>query len=515
MTSRTFADQLPSAPLDRDWPGSADYVARAAVGRQILGEDPHRPHYHVTAPAGWMNDPNGVMHHNGTWHLFYQHNPRAGVHADMHWGYLSSLDLVHWTDHPCAILPTAGTYDEAGIWSGNAVIADDGTPTLFYTGVQSGPNGPHEHQLVSIATTHGNFSTFTKHPMNPVIPATPAGLGLVQYRDPFVWRSHTGAPARWLMAVGAGFPGIGGTALVYGSDDLRSWSYLHPMTIGDASVREPVWTGIMWECPDFFEVDGHGVLLVNAWDHGTQYTVAMTGSVDATGTRLEPRVTTAFDGGAFYAPQSHWDAYGRRVQWGWLRETRPRAAHLAAGWAGAMALPRILRVTRDGRVSGSPAPELRTLRRDAVALGAHARPAGSSRHVIDVHGDSLELELRFSVPASGRIGAWVRCSPDEAEATFVGYDATDRALVVDRHTSSLNRETDLHLTRTPLGLLAGTTATVRIFVDASIVEGFIEDATGSVANIADRIYPTRADAVGIAIQGATLIEGHVWRMASI
>ncbi|RLT51578.1 MAG: glycoside hydrolase family 32 protein [Chloroflexi bacterium] len=501
------ADLLPPAPGDRDWPLTADYVNRGLHGRRILSADPHRPRYHVTAPAGWLNDPNGILHHEGKWHLFYQHNPRAGFHADMHWGYLVSDDLVHWTDRPCAIIPTDGTYDSSGIWSGNAVIDDAGVPTLFYTGVAPGTDGPYQHQLVCIARTYDGFQTFVKDPANPVIPTTPPGMDLVQYRDPFVWRGRAGSPAKWLLAIGAGFPGIGGTALVYGSDDLRHWEYLHPMLVGDLSATSPVSTGTMWECPDFFEMDGRGVLLLNAWGMGNHHTVAVTGEMDETGTRLRNGHYSHLDGGEFYAPQSMWDGNGRRVQWGWLREGRPSAAGTAAGWSGAMSLPRILRVTSDGRVAGSPAPELRSLRRDHVALGAS--------HPTQVHGGSLELELRFDHPYHGRSGAWVRCSPDDEERTFAGYDPEAGGVIIDRSASSLDPEVASTVVITPVTVDIHSPFTIRIFLDASVLEVFLEDATGCIANLGGRIYPSRTDSLQSRVHGEAFAGGDSWVMAGI
>nr|MDO8118018.1 hypothetical protein [Candidatus Sigynarchaeota archaeon] len=65
-----------------------------------------RPSFHFRPRGGWMNDPNGTIHVNGEYHLFYQHYPYAGNPVPhMHWGHAKSLDLVHWEHLPIAIEP--------------------------------------------------------------------------------------------------------------------------------------------------------------------------------------------------------------------------------------------------------------------------------------------------------------------------------------------------------------------------------------------------------------------------
>lgn len=58
------------------------------------------PRYHVTAERNWMNDPNGPIHHEGRWHLFFQANPEGPEWGPPSWGHVSSTDLARWERHP-------------------------------------------------------------------------------------------------------------------------------------------------------------------------------------------------------------------------------------------------------------------------------------------------------------------------------------------------------------------------------------------------------------------------------
>ncbi|HEX6290576.1 MAG TPA: glycoside hydrolase family 32 protein [Herpetosiphonaceae bacterium] len=482
---------------------SMENLTRA--GHVSLATDPHRPRYHFLPSANWMNDPNGLMHWQGQYHLFYQYNPHGPFHGTIHWGHALSEDLVHWRHLPIALAPDPGTADEDGCWSGVAVD-DDGVPTLIYSGNRDGV------QRACLATSTDGLLTWQKHPGNPVIPEPPTDLHLVAFRDHAVWREED----TWYQLMGAGLEGAGGTVLLYRSPNLRDWEYLHPLLVGDQHRFEPIWTGSMWECPDFFPLDGRQVLITSIWDRERlHYSTAFVGSYRDH--HLIPEVEHKLDYGDrhFYAPQSFSDAQGRRIIFGWMHEARSIEAQLACGWSGVMSLPRVLALGADGHVCMQPAPELAALRAQHMRCGPITVSAGQQVDVPGVTGDMLELLAEFAPGGDGVCGLVVRRAPDGSEQTRIAYDAAQRQLIVDRRHASLDLTTDHNAHIAPLPIAPGDPLRLHIFLDHSVLEVFANQCV----TISSRIYPTRADSLGVALlaEGAPgqLVALDVWQLRSI
>ena len=477
--------------------------------RERLARDPQRPRYHFLPPHNWLNDPNGVIQFQGEYHLFYQYNPAGPVHGNIHWGHAVSRDLVHWEHLPIALAPEPGTADEAGVWSGCAVDAA-GVPVAIYTAVSG------HTQRVCVAFGDARLRTLTKYPGNPVIAAPPTGLDLVrgrrgtaEFRDPCVWREADG----WYLAIGAGLVGVGGTVLLYRSPDLFAWEYLHPLYTGNVQRREPRWTGIMWECPDFFPLGDKHVLIFSAWDNAPLEVIAMIGGY-AEG-RFTPEREVIADYGRWYAPQSFEDERGRRIEWGWIREARTVAAQVAAGWSGAMALPRVLSLTPNGDLAAAPAPELEALRRDHRRFVDRTIAPGMLDTLDGAAGACLELIAMIDPGNAVRCGLLVRRSPDGAEETRIAYDRASGTVTLNRSRSTLDPASDTVSPTMPACLEADGTLRLRLFLDASVLELFVGDTTAC----AERIYPSRADSLGLACfaEGgtATLRSLDLWQMAGI
>lgn len=347
-----------------------------------------RPAFHVTPPAGWINDPLGVTWHSspehptaegGRYELFVQHNPDAPEWVPgCRWAQLSSPDLVHWSWAGTALEPAAG---EDGCWSGSVVVADDGTPVIVYTSVLAGALDTGR-----IALAHGDreWRRWAPDPGGPVLDGPPARLGMTHFRDPSVWR----ADGEWRMVVGGGFADGRAAAVQYGSPDLRIWRFDGVVAERPATEREPVASGSVWECVQLFPLEGSWVLLVSAWEHGSpQRVVCAVGDYDGrrfTARRWQPFTTTE----AVYATTTFLDDAGRRCAISWIREPGPGGA----SWAGVLTVPVVLEL-RDDRLTLEPHPDVALLRGDLLAEGSGER--------VDL--GPLPAQLEVAVAGEGRL----------------------------------------------------------------------------------------------------------------
>ena len=201
--------------------------------RLELASDPHRPAYHFLAPANWMNDPNGTIFWQGRYHIFYQYNPNGAFHGTIHWGHASSVDLVHWEDHPIALAPTPGAADREQCYSGAAFVTREGAPAFIYHGVPDG---------ICLATSDDDLLiTWDKHPANPILVGDqpwdayrPQVYGTVQFdtrRNRFrMWYlaipSHVLSPHPEPFV--GGFKRIGHTTLVAYAESEDGYRWVKP-----------------------------------------------------------------------------------------------------------------------------------------------------------------------------------------------------------------------------------------------------------------------------------------------
>jgi len=290
--------------------------------------------------------------------VFFQYNPDAPVHGSIHWGHVSSTDLVRWRAEPIALAPRPGEIDAVGCWSG-CVVDDDGVPTAVYTAVPDHAwNG-----AVTLARSDRTLRRW-RQDVSPVV-GTPADPQIDEVRDPFVFH-HQG---RRYAVQGAGQRHGRPQLLLWGCDDLEDWVPLGPLLTADDPVAAEVAPANIWECPNLVLVDGQWVLILSLWrwrddTHELAGVRYLLGELETVGAGVRFRATSGgeIDGGpACYAPQVL-SAGGRTLLWGWAWEVgRSEAQIEAAGWAGVLTFPRALSV-RAGTLRFQPAAELSGLR---------------------------------------------------------------------------------------------------------------------------------------------------------
>lgn len=435
-----------------------------------------------------MNDPNGVIQWQGKYHLFYQHNPNGPLWGDMHWGHAVSSDLVHWQDLPVALAPTPGGPDEAGCFSGCAVD-NNGLPTLIYTGTRGARN---EIQTQCIATSSDGLLTWTKHAGNPVLSEVPAESGQTRdFRDPFVWKEN----GRWYAVLGSRIQGAGGAVFLYRSDDLIHWEYLHPLLVGDASRN-----GVIWECPNFFKLGDHWVLIIAAHTgHSTGEVFYFVGQYE--NDRFVPAFEGILDYGQLYAPLTCVDARGRRLLFGWVREARSETEQRLAGWSGVQSIPRVLTLDSQQRLLMAPVPELEAIR------GQHHH-YGAETTQVDAAGLALDIAAEFD--AVGRRGLSVACSPDGVERMDIVYDASTQRLGIHKVSAEVNHAINTHSREVRHELAAGEPLQLRILMDGSVVEIIANQRT----SVTSRVYPTQAENNRVRLLGSPR-SLDIWEMPSI
>lgn len=438
------------------------------------------PRFRVRPPANWTNDPNGPFRWRNRYHLFFQHNPEAPVHTNVHWGHVSSPDLAHWEHHPIALAPTPGGPDESGCWSG-CVVEDDGVPTAVYTGVDRHHTGLGSICLARALMPEDETLTDWRPLPTPVVAGPPAGLDVVMFRDPFVFRS---GGRRWAL-VGAGHADGTPSVLLYDCDDLTDWRFAGVLLDGDDPVAVDVFgdKAVGWECPQLYETPGgEWVLAVALWDGDPCATGYLTGRLrpyGQGGLRFEARTGGRLDHGRdFYAPAVLQEP-DRALLWGWSWEAREQGDVDRAGWAGVLTAPRVVDVHPDGALRVVPAPELELLR---AAEPFATAPDGPT---------PLPEAYDLTVTASGRTTVRLLRSASGAELTVV--------LDPDAGTVTLDRG-DWPRTR-PDGsapiVVRAPADVVRILVDGSLFELFVGDR----ATVTERVYLRPDDVPELKVTG--------------
>lgn len=419
--------------------------------------------YHFSAPAGWINDPNGLCFFQNKYHLFYQHHPYNANWGPMYWGHAVSVDLITWEHLAPALAPDTGA-DCAGCFSGTA-FEHGSRLFLMYTGVSPDAAGSGIQQQCLAWSDDG--VTFTKAGGNPVIPAAllPEGFSPADFRDPKLWEADG---CFYCLAAAADAGGVGRLLLFSSSTLMSGWRFETDYVTG------PDCFGGMKECPDRFSLDGAELLFFSVirspadeyclpFSHGSVWAAG-----DECGGRFHTAAFTLLDSGFdFYAPQTLRAPDGRRIMIAWMHAWESENVTAAHGWAGSMCLPREL-VFTGGRLLQKPAREIEAYLEPLEAF-ADLRMAGGA--VLTLKGaPCMEITLEA---ATGEDGGFVLVFFAAAGGGLrLEYNAATGVFTIGR-TGPGAFPRDTRVIPRPAGGNAGE-VTLRAFIDRCSLEVFVD-----------------------------------------
>ena len=437
-----------------------------------------RPSFHVTAPVGWMNDPNGFSEYQGAYHLFYQYHPYDTHWGPMHWGHTKTSDFIKWEQLPCALAPDT-PYDGQGCFSGSAV-EDDGRHILLYTSVKvdEDANGERrERQTQSIAI--GDGVHYEKLEQNPVITADmlPEGSSKVDFRDPKMWKEND----TFYTVVGSRNEDGSGQIALFSSKDVQNWKYEKILAYCHNEY------GKMWECPDFFPLDGKQILIVSPQSmeaeqlefHSGNNSVYFVGDYDCENLEFSKDEAHQIDFGMdFYAPQTMQTSDGRRIMIGWLNNWDNYLTPDDMEWSGMMTIPRELSI-RDGRLIQNPVRELADYHAEKAAFEKVQLKTEDGFVSLDgVKGRSFDMTVELEGGDYETFSILLAC--DQKHYTELMYNQKKGTFTTDRTYSGMTKDL---LSSRSMQVKVADRCRIRIIMDKYSIEVFVNDGEYAMTSL--------------------------------
>jgi fructan beta-fructosidase len=466
--------------------------------------DQYRPQEHFSPQLHWMNDPNGMVYFDNTYHLFFQYYPGGTTWGPMHWGHAVSTDLVHWKELPIALYPDSLGY----IFSGSAVVDSNNTSGFGKNGkiplvaifTHHDPKGEKagtaNFQNESLAYSLDNGSTWTKYSGNPVL----KNPGIRDFRDPKVRWYPT--EKKWVMTLATK-----DHITFYSAPDLKNWTKESEFGNGIGAH------GGVWECPDLFplKVDGKTwwVLIVNVNPGGpnggsaTQYFI---GQFDGNEFKPSDDKTRWLD----YGPDEYagitWGNTGSRAIFlGWMSNWVYANQVPTKNWRNAMTVPRELalkQVNGELLLTSEPVKEIMSIE-EKPALVSDDLLAGklvknlSSRYVLKF---GIDRVADYAITLSNAVG----------DSLVVGYDKADNRYYINRAGSGkVDFNADFAKPAYAPRLSTATTSELKVVVDDASIEIFADDGLTVMTSVFFPKEPFNQlrlkKSAGVTIKGLTLM----------
>ena len=437
-----------------------DYIAE----NSSLVNTTFKNKYHLTAPIGWINDPNGFSEFNDEYHLFYQYHPYDAVWGPMHWGHQTTKDFIKWEHQDVALAPDM-SYDQNGCFSGTALI-DNGVQYLYYTAVD-------QYQNQGVAYSYDG-RTYKKH--NELIATgndLPQGFSNADFRDPKVFKRD----GKYYMLVGNKDDNTGLKQIIM----LSAEDPLGPFTYSGVIYSRNDLGGI-FECPDFTTIDGKDVLITSPQSIGSdeEYRfqnadscVYLLGNLSVNTNKFYQTPETImeeFDKGfSFYAPQTMQTEDGRTMMVAWMRSWSEPNLTKEDMWCGAMTLPRELTI-KDNHIYQAPAREINNYLKNLVTHN-DIDLSNETYNLDDFSSRTSKITVTMNVDAisSGKCG--IELFKGTKWSTRIYYDAAREYVIFNRTNSGSMMDGIRYAKVEPIN----GEIKLEIYLDVNSVEVFIND----------------------------------------
>ena len=468
--------------------------ADSYIEKNMVPKD-RKPAFHVTAPVGWINDPNGFSEYRNKYHLFYQHHPYSDAWGPMHWGHCTSCDFIKWEDLPEALAPDE-SFDKNGCFSGSALETNEGH-ALVYTGViekdENGKKSVFQNQCLAF----GNGENYIKYDGNPVIDGNqlPESFSREDFRDPKIWFDDG---SYYLVAGNRKGDGLGQVVL-FRSPDLKSWQYVTVLAENDGTY------GTMWECPDFFELGDQHVLIVSPQDmravgnkyYNGNHVLYFLGQYNKTNCQFDYSEGVMLDFGAdFYAAQTLSTNDGRRIMIAWMQSWDINIKPAEQRWNGMMTVPRELSLI-NGHLYQRPVRELENylvnpIHYQNTEISGEVSLPGIKGRVLDLSAEVLSGDFKKLS---------IHIAHNEEYTTCFTYTPEEQSIEFDRTYSGMRR--DVVSQRKMKIDNPQSTLKLRIILDKYSAELFVNDGYQTFS--ATFYTPLEADEIVFKCDGKAIL----------
>ncbi len=433
------------------------------IAKQVAADQDFRPNYHLVAPFGLINDPNGLVFDGEKYHIFCQWYPYGALHGMKHWLHYTTSDFQNFTVAD-PLIPTE-MFESHGCYSGGALLIDDYI-AAFYTGNtrRSSDNQRIPYQNVAVFSKDGKL--LDKYPL---LTCAPTGYS-EHVRDPKPYFNEQG---KIRFICGAQRSDLSGTALIFEMDNLNT----PPVLLGEFALtdsdNQPITMPkcFMWECPDLLKIGDKDLFIwspqgqqreVYQFQNNYHATYAI-GKLDQLNFAVETfaELDYGFD---FYAPQTfagldnkQLNNHASAVMIAWIGLPDLQYPSDKYGWHSALTMPRLLTL-RNNRIYQKPIEQAYPQTLTALEIEHEMLIQGldSSYLAFNAAQQNFELEL---------------FSNDKQQHLAISYQ--DGLFCLDRSTSEQS-ESMLSFGEKRYCEIAKLQQ-VEIFIDRSVIEIFLND----------------------------------------